>query len=412
MSYFKNINIQASDSPSIDAFSRLRVSSPETIFDSKQIYDTQALFWDDQEVSGGSTATNHSANEAATTLSVGATTAGKRVRQTKMWFNYQPGKSQLILMTAAEFATSTGITKEIGLFNNDNGLFFRSAEGTVSVCRRSKITGSAVTTVVTQANWNLDTMDGNGVSGITLDFDKSQIYVIDFEWLGVGRVRMGVNVDGLIYYVHEFLNANNLAGVYMSTPNLPLRYSIENDGNGAADDLVHICSSVSSEGGVNQNGIVRYASTAGTAVATNAENSVFAVIGIRLKAAYLGATINILNVALQLQTASITAEWALYLNPTVAGTFSYSDQTNSAVQIATGATANTITNGTQLAGGFVESGGIQSGSAGSGSGGINSALHLGSTINGTVDTMVLGIRPIGGDSTADVEGSITWRELS
>jgi len=38
--------------PNTDAFARLRISSPETIFDSKQLGDKQPLFWDDQVISG------------------------------------------------------------------------------------------------------------------------------------------------------------------------------------------------------------------------------------------------------------------------------------------------------------------------------------------------------------------------
>lgn len=99
MTLLRNVNIKASDSPSIDAFGRWRVSNPVTIFDSKQIYDTGLLFWDDQEVSGAGTSSVHSVDKAATTISVSATTAGKRVRQTFRRFNYEPGKSQQVLMT-------------------------------------------------------------------------------------------------------------------------------------------------------------------------------------------------------------------------------------------------------------------------------------------------------------------------
>lgn len=85
--------VRYSDSQSLDAFGRIRTSSPYTLFDSKQLFDNQPLFWDDSEVSGGSTTSSHSTATASTTIGVGATTAGKRVRQTFMSFNYQPGKS-------------------------------------------------------------------------------------------------------------------------------------------------------------------------------------------------------------------------------------------------------------------------------------------------------------------------------
>ena len=79
-----------------DAFGRLRISEPFTIFDSKQLHNNQPLFWDDAETSGTGTSSAHSSARASTTISVSATTAGKRVRQSLQRFNYQPGKSQLV----------------------------------------------------------------------------------------------------------------------------------------------------------------------------------------------------------------------------------------------------------------------------------------------------------------------------
>lgn len=141
------------------------------------------------------------------------------------------------------------------------------------------------------------------------------------------------------------------------------------------------------------------------------EDTWYAIIGLKLKANYLGATIKILNVALQEQAGTKKCEWALFFNPTVASTFTYSDQSRSAVQVARGATANTVTNGYRITGGYFESGGVQSGNAGSADRGIDNALRLGSTIAGTSDEIVLCARPIGGSTDADIEGSITWREL-
>ena len=110
-------SVRAKVSPdNVDAFARLRVSNPQTIFDSKQIADNQPLFWDDAEVSGAGTATLYNTNQASTTISVTANTAGKRVRQTRRWLNYQSGKSQLIIMTAV---MSGNATKRIGQFTDD-----------------------------------------------------------------------------------------------------------------------------------------------------------------------------------------------------------------------------------------------------------------------------------------------------
>lgn len=412
MTLLRNVDIKAQNSPSVDAFGRWRVSGPTTLFDSKQLYDNQPLLWDDSEVSGTGTSSSHSVATAATTIGVSASTAGKRVRQTKMRMNYQPGKSQLVLMTTKlTSAATTGIDARVGLFDDDNGLYFRASGGVVYVGIRSSTSGSAVDTEVAQSSWNVDKLDGTGPSGITLDPTKCQILGVDYEWLGVGRVRFFIVSDsGDFVTCHVFKHANAVDNVYMSTPNLPLRYEIENDGTGGAVSLVHICSSVVSEGGQEPTGQIRYKSTAGTAVTASTENVIYAVVGLKLKAANVSATVDILETSIQIQTASEMGEWTLRLNPTVAGTFTYGNETNSSLMSATGATANTVTGGTILAGGFGYSSASAGGSSGATRSEIKNSIKLGAAIDGTVDEIVLCWMPNGGTSAHDVEGSITWRE--
>lgn len=412
-------SMKVSDGYSLDAFGRLRTSNPQTLFDSKNIFtsglgttvENQPMFYDNQQTAGTLTSTAYLENQSSQQLSVASGTAGTRVRQTKMRFNYQPGKSQLILMTFNLDGAVAGITKREGMFDDKNGLFLELAGTTVNFVRRTYVTGTAADNPVPQSSWNIDKMDGTGTSGVTLNFSKTQILLIDFEWLGVGRVRMGFVVDGRIYYAHEFNNANVLDKVYMSTPNLPLRSEISNDGGGIAASMTQICSSVISEGGSEDLGNIRYVSTAGTHLDANTENTLYALIGIRLKSSYIGATIKQLHSALQIHTASSKLEWVILLNPTVAGSFTYADLAYSAVQVAKGATANEVTGGIEINGGFVESGGAATGASGSDSRGLANALYLGSLIDGTVETLVLCVRPIGGSTNVDVEGSLTWREL-
>jgi hypothetical protein len=392
------------NSPVLDAFGRLRISDLTTLFDSKQIFDNQPLFWDDQETSGTGTTSTHSVNTASTTMAVGATTGGKRVRQTMMRFNYQPGKSQLILMTGTfETGGGSGIVRGMGYYDDNNGIFFQDDEGTLKVVRRTKTSGSVVDNKVAQSDWNMDKLDGTGDSRRTLDMTKSNILIIDIEWLGVGRVRVGFVIDGLIIYVHQFLNANNITGVYMSTPNLPLRYEIENDGTGVASDLEHICSSVASEGGVQSLGILRHKDT-GT-VGSLSSGTKYAVLGIRLKSANVGANILLESLSMALSTVNDYGHWELKLNPTIAdaSSFSYSGQTNSSVEIAIGSNTNTVTVGTDIDGGYI-TGSIPATAT------IPNALRLGSLIDGTVDEIVLCFTPITNNISA--EASLTWRELS
>ena len=381
----------------IDAFGRLRVSQPYTLFDSKLLEDARPLFWDDAQTSGSGTTSTHSVAKASVAMAVSANTAGTRVRQTKQRFNYQPGKSQLMLLTANMGAGLAGITRRVGLFYADNGLFFELADTTLSVVVRSSASGSPVDTVIAQSGWNIDKFDGTGISGLTVDTQYSQIFAIDFEWLAVGAVRFGFTFNNIFYPAHIVFNYNTLTAanpVYMSTPNLPARYEISNDGTGAAAELIHICTSVMSEGGQEPTGFVHGIVRATEFDAGNDAN-VYPLISMRLKSTHLGATVDILDFSV---ISESDADLMLYLllNPTVAGVdaASWVGVTGSAVEYdITRDATNTLTEGTILhavtavAGGSTFSLPPVS---------ITNALRLGATIAGVRDQIVLAAQRVTG----------------
>ncbi len=411
MSFLRNVDIKFQDTTDLDAFQRLRVSAPESIFDSKQIFDNAPMFWDEELESGAGITSTHSTNTASTVITSTINTAGKYTRQTFMRFNYQPGKSQMILMTGVldRFGGGTGVERRIGIFDDDNGLFFEDDAGTIGVTRRTNVTGTPVDNTVVQASWNVDVMDGSGVSGITIDWTKTQIFFIDFEWLGVGRVRFCMVIDGVIWLVHEFLPGNVLDKAYMSTPNLPLRYQMLTTGSSPASEIECMCSTVISEGGSHDTGVLRYKSTAGTHVDADVENVIYAILGVRLKSTHLGASVKIVNVSIDEHQGNNKYEWMLIFNPTVADVFNYTNETNSAIQTAIGALANTVTGGTIITGGFT-SADKKGGSPVAES--TQNALLLGADISNNVDQIVLCVRPIAGSVNLDIEAGITWRELT
>ncbi len=229
-----------------DAFSRLRVSNPVTLFDSQQQYsDNTTDVWNHLAV--GAASSSHDHDQACVNIATTTGATDKYTRQTQRYIRYQPGKSQLIFVTFDFKALDTGAEKCVGYYDDDNGVFFKFDGTTASVVLRSKRTGSVVDTEITSNNWNIDPFDGTGPSGVTFDPTKAQIAVIDLQWLAVGQVRIGTDVDGIIYYAHHFHWANENSGVYMSTANLPVRYEIV--GNGVAASMDCICASVMSEGG-------------------------------------------------------------------------------------------------------------------------------------------------------------------
>jgi hypothetical protein len=344
-------------------------------------------------------------------LSVSANTEGRRIRQTRRRFNYQPGKSLLCIFTERFGSGGIGITKKCGLFDDKNGIFLRQTVDGMAWVIKSYVTGTAVDNAVLQSSWNIDTLDGNGVSGIVLDPTKVLIPFLDFEWLGAGTVAVGFFIDRKAYYVHYFNHSNRIDSVYMSTPNLPLRCEISNDGTGAVASLEQICATVISEGGQEDTGVVHFVSSGTGKVDCNVLNQEYAILGIRLKSNYLGATIKLISSFIQIQTASHQILYQLKFNPTVAGTFTYIDVPNSSIQVAYGALANTVTNGSVLSGGYVTSGGEPTGGAGQAESSLNNALSLGSLIDGTPDILVLTATPIAGSTNVDVAGTISYREL-
>lgn len=393
------------DTPSIDAFDRLRVSEPYTIFDSKQLYDKQPLFYD--EDIGGSSTSVHSTTNASVTMTVTASATDYVIRQTKQRFNYQPGKGQMALMTF-QAVEDTGVTKRIGLFDGTGTNFLTPNNGVFLEVDGSDISwniakNGTTTETITQANWNYDVMDGDGPSGLTLDLDGTQIAIIDFEWLGVGRVRTGFVIGGLIRYVHYFNHANLAAftAVYMSTPNLPVRYDIQSDGTGGGS-LEHICSTVMSEGGLEETGVSRSIDTENTHLDANIADTPYVLLALRLKTTHLDLTV-LPEFMSMISETNDDFRWALHLNPTYNGTLTYSDIANSGCQYAAGATANDITaQGIKLDSGYAKTSGATDRQ-------FKNNLRIGSLIDGTRDELILAVTPL--SSNADIQGSLTFREL-
>jgi hypothetical protein len=238
-----------------DAFGRLRTSQPYTLGDYKHLYSIDPDFIN-VTVGTGATVT-FDANQAAAILSSGNSTNGYCIHQTKRYHHYMPGKSQVIYSTFNFGVAQQNVYKRTGYFDDRDGIFFEQApDGTLSFVIRSYVTGIASDRRVTQSEWNKDTLDGNGPSGFNLDITKTQLFMTDFEWLGVGRVRCGFSIDGHNIIAHEFYNANHLSTVYMSNPNLPVRCEVRNTGTqvGAGGSFIQICSTVMSEGGYTESG--------------------------------------------------------------------------------------------------------------------------------------------------------------
>lgn len=285
MTYIPNefVKAQFADSANLDAFARLRVASPQTLFESQLQYDDKPQLWETNTVGNG--ASTYLPDESSCLLSV-TDTGDSVVRQTYEYFRYQPGKSTFISFTAVFNSPNVNIVRQAGYFDDDDGLFIQMDDD-VKVGIRSSASGTSVDHVTPRSEWNLDKLDGTGRSKLTIDFTQANIYVMDLQWLGSGRVRFGVMYRGDIIYFHEKEHSSTIPSVYMKTATLPCRYEITS--NGGAGDFKQICTTVISEGGFKQKGYVHSVDTGNASQRVG--NTEQTVLSIRLHPNYPRATL-------------------------------------------------------------------------------------------------------------------------
>ena len=85
--------------------------------------------------------------------------------------------------------------------------------------------------IVTQEDFNLDTLNGGGASGYNLDITKMQMIGIQHTWYGAGFIDFMLRgSDGNYLFVHRYRNSNNNTEAYMRTGNQPVRYEVTNEG--------------------------------------------------------------------------------------------------------------------------------------------------------------------------------------
>lgn len=390
-----------------DAFGRLRVSQPYTLFDSQSRYAADNQF--DTSTSGTGSSTFNT-NQASVSMSVTAGGVGSVVRQTYRSFPYQPGKGLLVLATfQMDNGTSANVNQKVGYFNTQNGVFFQRTGSTNSFVLRSYTGGSVDDSrAVTQANWNGDKLNGTGASGLTLDLSHPQILWMDFEWLGVGSVRCGFIINGQYIVCHTF-NTANVYGttVYMTTAILPVRYEITST-SAVAATLTQICSSVVSEGGFEQTSIDHVARR--TTILTTISTTFLPLVSIRLASGRTGAVV-LPNRIQVLPTTSQNYEVALVKNTTLTGaTWAATVPSDSNVDYDVAATA--MTGGTIVQTDFVTA---------TGSGGISQTslpndynwdLQLGTSLAGVSDVYTVAIRTVSGATTGDAVGSLSFFDLT
>jgi hypothetical protein len=387
-----------------DAFGRLRVSQPYTLFDSQNRYAIDNQF---STSTAGSGAATHLSNESSVSMAVSTTSGDEVVRQTFRVFPYQPGKSLLLLATFKMDTAKTNLRQRVGYFNIANGVFLEQGANGITFVLRTSTSGSATDArYVAKASWNGDKLDGTGASGVTLDLTKTQILFIDFEWLGVGSVRCGFVIDGQFIVAHTFHNANIQTSVYMTTAILPVRYEITNTGTVASSSAMkQICSSVMSEGGYEATSIEHVARMVSATTGTYLTTTFKPLVSIRMASTALGAVVLPYNLNF-LPTTSDNYELALFQNTTLT--------TPTWTAVSSDANVEQDLASTSMSGGTLVYSEFTTGKSGrvplaTGSG-YNWDLQLGTSLTGVSDIYTLAARTV--TSTGGGIGSLSFYDLT
>ena len=389
---------------SSDAFGRLRVSHPHTLFDNSFRYDPAPQKWREKYSGTGSIA--HNANEGLVDITIGTASGDQVIRETSKVFQYQPGKSLLTLNTFVMGEAKENVRMRVGYFGVNDGIFFEREGSVNKLVLRSSVSGSSVDTAITQADWNVDPLNGSGPSGINLNSTKAQIFWTDVEWLGVGSVRSGFVINGQFIVCHIFHHANSVTSTYMRTATLPIRYEVANTGTSTGATLKQICSSVVSEGGYTPLSLTRSASTSLTG--KNVSDSDYTpLISLRLKPNRTDAVVIPHRAEVYgLQQAAF--KYALIKKPVLTGASWVNLDSSSSVQYDISATD--LLNGQIVAEGFFV-GDTKGGAEAVDLTGFNSTLQL---TRGVVEADSAGeiftLAVLATTNNDDAVGSVTWQE--
>lgn len=400
---------------SFDAFNRLRVSQPTTEFGAFNEYKINPFNWV-TSTTGTGTAT-YSTTTKNTTLATGGTASGARaVLQSRVYFRYNPGKGLFPALTFVLGSTPpTNCAKRAGYFDDDNGLYVEWTSTGVRFVRRSNVSGSVVNTPFEQASWNVDPLNGLGPSGITLDLTMGQIFWLDFQFLGVGTVRFGFEINGVQYLCHQVNHANLTATQpYMATANLPVRYEIVNTGTASGTATMGcICAKVDSEGGFEPVGIQYSASNGVTAKSTT--TTLIPLLSIRPGPTFGGITNRgwIMPQSAEIFGVSspnaLNVYYQIILNATLTGASWTAVNTNAMGQYDITASAVALGTGVVIEEGYTVTN-ANKGGIGAAFSTVFSSRPLVNSFDGTTpDTLTIAARTITG--TADLYANIAWHGL-
>lgn len=403
-----DIPIKFGKNDQITALGRLKTSSQNVLLDISFCYNLQPLYLNTRIVGSGTA--NFNSSDDSCYLSTTTNSSDSAIIQSRQYFKYVAGNCYRASVGSNPGSTIPNVTKRIGLFDSNNGMFFQFTSNGVSVVIRSSLSGSVVDTIISQSNWNSDKLDGTGLSGITLDINKYNVFSIEFTWQGSGCIRFGILGDEGTVYCHEVTNFNILNVPFMETATLPMRAEISNSATTSGSSVLKIWSigyqdEISS---LNKAKLTFSVSTGTTALSTT--TTLKPLLSIKPSQTFNGETnrINMFPETIQILAGSVNTLIRVYLNPTLSGTSWVNVDTNSSAQYDISSTS--ISGGTKILEFYVPANsGLLSPTVSGASGMELQRLILSQNINASSqDVLTVAAVSLGGGT--NTYGAITWSE--
>jgi hypothetical protein len=296
--------------PNTDAFGRLRISSPYTLVQIRNFGPARYEYISQGQVSGSGTSFIENADSVD--LVVGPTVGLRRLKSTVPAV-YQNAKSIICYLTFC-FVTSgeVGVQKRIGYLDKNNEGIYIEQYGVDSY--RLVLKGNNRTPrIVNRPNWD------NPAIGV--DFTKSVIFWVNFEYLGVGLLICGIVIDGEYVVLHTFYNSNFLTGAYWDNPNKYLVYEIERTSAGTGSETLRpICASAILEGGGEKSGLVnQIIINSLTTVNLGSAGAIRPIALFKLHSNYTNARITVNEVITSITGQNIDSLIYIIRNPIITG---------------------------------------------------------------------------------------------
>lgn len=179
-------------------------------------------------ISGSGTVTN---SNSMAVVSSGSSINSNATFHTIKPIKYKSGQGLNIKFTAVFTNGIIGNDQLIGGFDSSDGLGFGFNNTDFGIFKRK----STVTEWIKQTDWNIDTLDGNGNSGLNINFGNGygNVFQIKYQYLGFGAITYSVENPntGEFTNVHMIHYANANAEPSFEIPSFPLAIQSSNTTN-------------------------------------------------------------------------------------------------------------------------------------------------------------------------------------